>query len=141
MRRTFITILSVLVLQGCADYQARRQILDERRPEYLTELRELTLAPYREWEQQVPRDCHSPKLMDARASVLNTALMIKPERDGFEASYDAAIWALDVADGAAKSGCVATARDLYIKVRGIYIGGAYARLRARASAAVERLGS
>ena len=141
MRRTFIALLCAFVLQGCADYQARRQILDEHRPDSLAELREVTLAPYREWQQQVPRDCHSPKLLDARASVLNTALMIKPERDGFEAAYDAASWILDVADGAAASACVATARDLYVKVRGLYTGSGYVRLRERASAGVERLGS
>jgi hypothetical protein len=141
MRRTFTAVLCALVVQSCADYQTRRAILDTHRADSLSELRELTLAAYREWAQQVPRDCHSPKLLDARASVLNTALMIKPGRDGFEAAYDAASWMLDVAEGAAANGCVATARDLYIKVRGLYTGSGYVRLRERASVGVERLGS
>lgn len=101
----------------------------------------MTLAPLREWEQEPSHDCRSPKLLDARASVLDTALMIKPERDGFEATYDAATWILDVADGAAARGCTVTARDLYIKVRAIYVGGGYIRLRERASIGVEYLGS
>ncbi|HKX11150.1 MAG TPA: hypothetical protein VJN67_23325 [Stellaceae bacterium] len=145
MRRTFVLIVFLLVLQGCADYQARRQIIEQHRPGYLVELRDVTLAPYREWRQEVPRDCHSPKLMDARASVLHTALLIRPEwedgLDGYEAAYAAAGWILDVADGAAARGCVATARDLYVKVEGIYIGAGYARLRERASAAMARLSS
>jgi hypothetical protein len=139
MRRTFVIAL-LLALAGCADYQARRQLLDAHQPDSLAQLRDLTLAPYPEWQQEPLPDCHSPKLLDARASVLNTALMIRPQRDGFEASYDAAAWILDVADGAAARGCVATARDLYVKVRAIYTGGGYIRLRERASTGAERLG-
>lgn len=30
---------------------------------------------------------------------MSTALMIKPEKQGFEATYNAAIWILEVADG------------------------------------------
>jgi len=131
----------MLALAGCADYQARRHILDEHQPQSLIELREMTLAPFREWQQEPGQDCHSPKLLDARASVLNTALMVKPERDGFEAAYDAATWMLDVADGAAARGCSTTARDLYIKARAMYTGGGYVRLRERASMGVEHLGS
>ncbi len=141
MRRTFVAVLMALALAGCADYEARRHLLEGHQPDYLAQLRELTLAPYREWQEERLPDCRSPKLLDARASVLHTALMIKPERDGFEASYDAATWILDVADGAAARGCSATARDLYIKVRSIYVGGGYVRLREHASTAVEHLGS
>jgi hypothetical protein len=67
--------------------------------------------------------------------------MVKPERDGFEATCDTATWVLDVTDGAAARRCVATARDLYVNVCVIYTGGGYVRLRERASIGVERLGS
>ena len=42
----------MLVLASCADYQARRHILDEHTPQYLAELCSLTLAPYHEWERE-----------------------------------------------------------------------------------------
>jgi hypothetical protein len=38
--------------------------------------------------------------------VLNTALMIKPEKDGFEATYDATTWIPDVAEGVAARGAM-----------------------------------
>ncbi len=116
-------------------------MLDEHTPQALVELRDATLAPYHAWEQEPTHDCRSPTLLDARASVLNTALMTRPQRDGFEATYDAATWVLDVADGAAAHGCTITARDLYNKVRTIYVGGGYIRLRERASIGEEHLGS
>jgi hypothetical protein len=140
MRRTFVVALLVLALAGCADYEARRQLVDGHQPDSLARLRDLTLAPYREWQQEPLPDCHSPKLLYARASVLHTALMIRPARDGFEASYDAAGWILDVADGAAARGCVATARELYVKVRAMYTGGGYVLHRERASVGAEHLG-
>lgn len=139
--RSPLLLLLCLTLAGCAEYEARRQILDGHQPQYLAQLHDLTLAPYREWVREQPRDCRSPTLMDARASVLNTALMIKPERQGFEAAYDAASWILEVADGAGALGCKNVAIELYVKVGSIYTGVGYVRLREHASAAVERLGS
>jgi hypothetical protein len=140
MRSTFIFML-VLALAGCGDYEARRLVLDGHQPQYLSQLRDLTLAPYREWQKQQPLDCASPQLLEARASVISTSLMIKPEKQGFEATYDAATWILEVADGAAGQGCNAIARELYNKVRSIYTGAGYAGLRDHASAATAHLGS
>jgi len=38
---------------------------------------------------------------------------------GFEPTYEAANWILDVADGVAAHACIATARDVYVKVRAV----------------------
>jgi hypothetical protein len=139
--RSTVVLLLALVLAGCADVEARRQVLDQHQPQYLSQLRDLTLAPYREWQRQQPMDCGSPQLLEARASVISTSMMIKPEKQGFEATYDAATWILEVADGAAGQGCNAVARELYNKVRSIYTGAGYARLRDHASTATAHLGS
>jgi hypothetical protein len=80
--RSVILLASCLALAGCADITARQQILSERGPQYLTRFHDLTLQPYREWLQTEPVDCKSPKLLEARASVLDTALLIKPKGAG-----------------------------------------------------------
>ena len=141
MRRIFVLALLALGLASCGDYAARREMLNEHTPQSLAELRDATLAPFHQWQQEPSHDCGSLTLLEARASVLHTALMTKPQRDGFEAAYDAATWMLDVADGAAAYGCANTARDLYNKVQGLYVGGGYIRLRERAALGTEHLGS
>jgi len=130
--RCGILLASCLALAGCAGIAERQQILSEHGPQYLTRLHDLTLQPYREWLQAGPTDCESPKLLEARASVLDTALLIKPKTQGFEASYDSVKWMLEVADGVSAHGCHAVARTLYNKVKAVYVGFGYMPLRQHA---------
>jgi len=130
--RCVILLASCLALAGCADIAARQQLLSERGPQYLTRLHDLTLQPYREWVRTEPTDCESPKLLEARASVLDTAMLIRPKTQGFEASYDSVAWMLEVADGASAHGCHAVARTLYDKVKAVYVGFGYTPLRQHA---------
>ncbi|HVM80312.1 MAG TPA: hypothetical protein VMU06_14910 [Stellaceae bacterium] len=139
MRRSLAIVLA-LALGACADHMARQQIIDSRAPDYLERLHAATMAPYYAWEKEDPVSCDSPTLLEARAAVLDTALMITPQKQGFPASYDAARWMLEVADGASARGCSGVARDLYAKVNAIYVGLGYVALRQHASAGLAQLG-
>ena len=138
MRRV-VLLAACLALAGCADIAARQQILSEHGPQYLTRLHDLTLQPYREWLHSEPVDCDSPKLLEARASVIDTAMLIRPKTQGFEATYDSAEWMLEVADGASAHGCGSIARSLYDKVKAVYFGFAYMPLRQHALNGIARM--
>jgi len=144
MRRTLLTLMA-LGLLGCgSDYADRQEVLDAQRPETveaIARLRDLTLAPFHEWQADVPVSCNSHLLSSAHDSVMLTAGLVNPERYGFPAAYDAAEWMLEVADAAADHGCVSVARDLYFRVNSIYTGSGYIRLRDHALTAAEHLGS
>jgi len=144
MRGILLTLLA-LTLSACGgDYAEREQILDAHQPEpveTIAQLRELTLAPFREWQSEQPVSCNSHTLSNARASVLMTAGLAQPDKYGFPVAYDAAEWMLEVADAAAEEGCISVARDLYLKVNAIYTGTGYARLRDHALTATQHLGS
>jgi hypothetical protein len=129
----------LLGLPACADHVARQQIIDSHGSDYRERLHDATLAPFRAWLSERPLSCESPTLLEARATALDTALMVTPQKQGFAATYDAARWMLEVADGAGAHGCSAVARDLYAKVNGIYIGLGYAPLRQQAATGLAKL--
>ena len=137
--RWILTVPLILALAACADHVARQQIIDSHDANYLERLHDATMTPYRAWLAEEPISCRSPTLVEARAAVLDTALMIRPQRQGFTAAYDAARWMLEVADGASAHGCKGVARNLYANVNAIYVGMGYMPLRQHASAGLARL--
>lgn len=139
MRRVFVLSLA-LALAACADHVARQEIIDSHAPDYLEKLHAAATAPYRAWQQEDPVSCKSPTLVEARAAVLDTALMLTPKKQGFGATYEAARWMLEVADGASAHGCTGVARNLYVNVNSIYVGLGYAPLRQHATAGLAQLG-
>jgi len=139
--RRILVLAFALALGACADHVARQQIIDSRAPGYLERLHAAALAPYRAWEKEHPVSCDSSTLLEARATVLDTALMVTPERQGFPATYEAARWMLEVADGASAHGCTGVARNLYANVNAIYVGLGYVALRQHASTGLARLGN
>lgn len=129
---------------ACAGYDAGatppgiKSLQDQRRA-VIDDMRSETLRPLALWQQETPPSCSSPALEKASASVLMTASLLIPERQGVDAAIEGGSWILEVADAAREHGCKKVARGLYDRVIATYTGAAYAALRQRAQIGIDDL--
>ena len=115
------------------------QALQDQRRAVIDKIGSDTLQPLSLWQQEAPPSCASPLLAKARDSVLVTASLITPDREGVDMVVESGSWILRVADAARQHRCKDVARDLYETVIATYTGAAYAALRQRAQIGIEDL--